>query len=425
MLDFDAQQEAIKNRMRRYGSQGYEAPQGQMVGRHFVAPNALQQLAAGLRGYGAIKGTAQAEQELKDLTGKRNQAMTETTAAYVNALRGKAATEAPKEMFVADDGGGGEMTMGTQVTPAVAPDPLKAFEIAMQSPDANMRQMGTTQFSQYQQNQAAQQQKIADQQAADAKVQAQKDQQTQLWEASGGDPQKFLAAGGDFEFAKTVVDGQGLGAPKVARVVETFDPKTGRPVQQQLDVNGNPVGAPIPVYVPPKAPSVAPAPKDPKIVNTDNGPMAYVDGRLVPIEGAPTPPKQSASSNISYIASRFLGDDKTPGVLSATPQGGWFGVSGAMGSGTQSAKEFDNLREQLSTELRTMFRIPGEGALSDKEQAQYGIQLPERGNSEALNRKILNDVVIRANSRIGNSPRIPAPANNVNPSVQNLLDKYR
>jgi hypothetical protein len=383
---------------------------GQMVSGHYVAPHFTQVLAEGLRGYSDIKGEKQADQELKDLTGKRQTAITDNRRAYIDALRGKAATEAPKEMFVADDGGGGEMTMGTQVTPAVAPDQLKAFEIAMQSPDANLRQMGTTQFSQYQQNQAAQQQKIADQQAADARVQAQKDRQTQLWEASGGDPQKFLAAGGDFEFAKTVVDGQGLGAPKVARVVETIDPKTGRPVQQQLDVNGNPVGAPIPVYVPPKAPSVAPAPKDPKIVNTDNGPMAYVDGRLVPIEGAPTPPKQSASSNISYIANRFLGDGTTPGILDRTAQGGYFGVGGFLGSGTESAKEFDNMREQLSTELRTMFRIPGEGALSDKEQAQYGIQLPARGNSKELNKRILTDIMTRAQSRVGAGPTNPPPS---------------
>jgi hypothetical protein len=138
--------------------------------------------------------------------------------------------------------------------------------------------------------------------------------------------------------------------------------------------------------------------------------MAYVGGRLEPIEGAPTPPKQSASGNISYIASRFLGDGTTPGILDNTAQGGYFGLGGAFGSGTQSAKEFDNMREQLSTELRTMFRIPGEGALSDKEQAQYGIQLPDRGNSKELNKKILNDVIIRAQSRVGAGPTNPPPS---------------
>jgi hypothetical protein len=90
-----------------------------------------------------------------------------------------------------------------------------------------------------------QQKQLAEQQAK-----AKQDQQAQLWQQSGGNPQAFLAAGGDVNFAKTLIEGQNLGRTTVARTVETVDAR-GRPVTQQLDSNGNPVGAPIPRYVAP------------------------------------------------------------------------------------------------------------------------------------------------------------------------------
>jgi len=213
---------------------------------------------------------------------------------------------------------------------------------------------------------------------------------------------------------KPITVGNTLVDPETFQPVYTAPEKVNKAKDLLIpDASGNlvPNTALINVQSQVRAAGRAPAaPRDTKIVNTDNGPMAYVNGRLEPIEGAPTPPKQSASSNISYIASRFLGDGKTPGILDNTAQGGYFGLGGALGSGTQAAKEFDNMREQLSTEIRTMFRIPGEGALSDKEQAQYGIQLPARGNSKELNKRILTDVMTRAQSRVGAGPTNPPPS---------------
>ena len=57
MTDFDLQQQLIEQRRRQYaGQRDFQAPQGQMVGRHYVAPNALQYLAAGLRSVGGMRG---------------------------------------------------------------------------------------------------------------------------------------------------------------------------------------------------------------------------------------------------------------------------------------------------------------------------------------------------------------------------------
>jgi hypothetical protein len=213
--------------------------------------------------------------------------MAETTNAYVNALRGtpEKRTEVPQEMFVADDAGGGEMAMGTntQVTPAVAPDPLRAYEIAMQSPDSAMRQSGMTQFTQFQQRQAEEQQ-----------AKAKKAQQAQLWQQSGGNPQAFLEAGGELDFAQNMVSGQTLGKSKVARTIETVDQKTGRKVNVMIDEFGNQVGEAVPAYVPPKAP---PAPRAPTVIQTATGPMILnTDGSARPVVGPDGKPIASAST---------------------------------------------------------------------------------------------------------------------------------
>jgi hypothetical protein len=149
MDDFETQQSDLRSRAQaaRQGTR-YQNPQGRMVGRIYVAPNPLEYLSEALRSAGAGRDAQMATGEMKELSAKRNQAMTDTTTAYVNALRGtpEKRTEMPQEMFVADDAGGGEMTMGTntQVTPAVAPDLVRANQILMQSPDPAMRTAGMT-----------------------------------------------------------------------------------------------------------------------------------------------------------------------------------------------------------------------------------------------------------------------------------------
>lgn len=141
-------------------------------------------------------------------------------------------------------------------------------------------------------------------------------------------------------------------------------------------------------------------------------------GRSTPNVG-----KVGAMNNLNYLADKFTtgwtdekGNEKKP-ILETTPQGGWLGITGVVGAATdtQAAKTFDNNVEQMSTELRKIFRIPGEGALSDKEQSQYGIQLPKKTNSAELNAQIVKDLKVRTvNSVIpgGVNPLQAAPAGN-------------
>jgi len=122
--------------------------------------------------------------------------------------------------------------------------------------------------------------------------------------------------------------------------------------------------------------------------------------------------KSNAAQSMQYVIDQFSDQKdakgrpiKGSGALSRTAQGGIMGATGIIGGMTdsQDQKRFNNLKEQLSTELRTLFRIPGEGALSDKEQAQYGVQLPDVRNSREINESILRDIGARVKLRQNNS----------------------
>ena len=137
----------------------------------------------------------------------------------------------------------------------------------------------------------------------------------------------------------------------------------------------------------------------------------------------PNVSKVGALKNLNYLADKFTsgwtdekGNEKKP-ILETTPQGGWLGITGFVGAATdtQAGKAFDNNVEQLSNELRKIHRIPGEGTLSDKEQAQYGIQLPKKTNSRELNEQIIQDMKIRGVNAVmpgGVNPLQPAPTGN-------------
>jgi hypothetical protein len=91
------------------------------------------------------------------------------------------------------------------------------------------------------------------------------------------------------------------------------------------------------------------------------------------------------------------------------------GPMGAVGKASrvfdsQDVMRFENLNQQLSTDLRTVFRIPGEGPLSNQEQQQYGLQLPSVNYDQATNEAIMNDLEVRAGLRSGQSaPQAGSP----------------
>jgi hypothetical protein len=133
----------------------------------------------------------------------------------------------------------------------------------------------------------------------------------------------------------------------------------------------------------------------------------------------PSPGKLGAKKSIDAISKQFLGQDtidqngqalKTPGLIDQTASGGLFGYKGVFTSGTQEAKKFDNLREQLSGEMRKVFRIAGEGTLTDADQKQLGIQLPSRDYDAQTNKDIMANIAMRVENAVfplgmsGNQP---------------------
>lgn len=83
--------------------------------------------------------------------------------------------------------------------------------------------------------------------------------------------------------------------------------------------------------------------------------------------------------------------------------GGVFGLEGQAQKlfNRDRATFFDNQIQQLSADLRQIFRIPGEGSLSDYEAKQYGIQLPSLNYSPEVNKQVLQSIEQRVAARIG------------------------
>jgi hypothetical protein len=103
--------------------------------------------------------------------------------------------------------------------------------------------------------------------------------------------------------------------------------------------------------------------------------------------------------------------EKMEEQLGKVRTGGPLGMVGALSRvfDSQDAKLFESYRQQLSSALRTALRIPGEGALSDFEQRQYGLQLPELGQSPENNQQILRSLRDQVRLAAGMAPLESAP----------------
>lgn len=128
-LDYDTALELARQRARQYGGQmQYQAPQGQMVGGMYIAPNPLQYIAEGLRSFGGMRGEQMAQDEMKQLTEGRRQAV-------ADALRGFSEKSQGIHENVAGD------NMGP-TRPAQAPDMRAAYAQLMESGVPELSQAG-------------------------------------------------------------------------------------------------------------------------------------------------------------------------------------------------------------------------------------------------------------------------------------------
>lgn len=150
MEDFETQSADIRSRLNsaRQNTQ-YQAPQGRMSGRIYVAPNALEYLAAGLRSAGAGRDAQMAIGELQDLQGKRQSAIADALRGFGEKSQGAPAFEAagPAQQGapMADPLGleGGQAVSGGGYTvPERKPDLRGAYADLMAAPDASLRNAG-------------------------------------------------------------------------------------------------------------------------------------------------------------------------------------------------------------------------------------------------------------------------------------------
>lgn len=205
MTDFDLKQQLAAQRLRQYGDQAqFQAPQGQMVGRHYVAPNALQFLASGLRSIGGMQGKAQAEQELQQIGEQRTQASQKALAEFLRQSQGTPEQKTPFQAPAFDEQDAQMMSQqGMQnVTPAVPPNMQAAYSALLQSPDQGMQRMGMEGATKFAMDQAEQQRKLAEQQRILSLLQTMS-------------PQQAIAAGVPPDMVKQYMESRNYGRDKV------------------------------------------------------------------------------------------------------------------------------------------------------------------------------------------------------------------
>lgn len=129
MQDAEFEQQLLADRLRRaQAMRGEQGPQGRMVGNVFVAPNAMQYLAAGLRQYSGMRDEKDAQTALKDASSKRQEVNAKAMAEFLRRSQGTP-ENAP------GDGMG-------PVMPAQAPDLRGAYGALSQAADPDMRKAG-------------------------------------------------------------------------------------------------------------------------------------------------------------------------------------------------------------------------------------------------------------------------------------------
>jgi hypothetical protein len=161
-------------------------------------------------------------------------------------------------------------------------------------------------------------------------------------------------------------------------------------------------GAPMAAGV---APGAAPAPGAGRLGNLltptelraaglPEGTVAQLDpksGKVNVISSVPATQRTSTENKERSVRRIEAASELLQKQLDRVATGGPLGITGAVGRvfDSQDARQFETFKEQLSGGLRAALRIPGEGALSDREQAQYGLTLPSLGMSKERNIEIM------------------------------------
>jgi len=390
-------------------------PQGQMVSGHFVAPSITQYLASGLKGYQANQLDRQSDKEEETGAMQKQKRLADAQQKYLDALRPQQVqtgeTKQPFEASQMDRFGAPQQGQVQATQPVMGqrqPTPQEMYAAQMQyaadlqDPQALMQaanqNIGYRVKQDDKQDEREYSDKIYNRGRADKLSDV--DAERKYQDIVRKDTQDLQVSQQDRQFAQQFQmqkQSQNFAAGQQSRSqsFQAGENQKSRDATAALKKGETGINW---KYDAQSDEFVAPP--------TPDFPMGRRSGNIA---------KNNAGKSMDYVIGQFRGqyDDKGQplkdakgnplelGALNKTTQGGIMGVSGAIGKLTdsQDQRRFDNLKEQMSTELRTLFRIPGEGTLSDKEQAQYGIQLPSVYNSKETNEKILKDVETRIKLR--------------------------
>lgn len=254
-MDYDQQIQAALLR-KKSAQTGFDTPQGQMVSGRFVAPNALQYIAAGLRGVSGARDAEMAEQEVQDLQGKKQQAISQALRTFgEKANPSQAGTGATN---LVNDALPPEMQIGAM--PKMAPrqpDMTGAYQALADSGVSDLQKAGMQGFLQMPQMQAQAQAREDDRAFKQQEAQANREAKAQqlatehqrrmdMLQAQNASRADMLAAQQDFQREMKKMQAQGASAQPYFQPVQTaqgvmaFNARTGR-MEPILGGNGQPV----------------------------------------------------------------------------------------------------------------------------------------------------------------------------------------
>lgn len=244
-MDFNRQRQDLQDRRKVFAGQSqYQSPEGQMVSGHFVAPNPLQYLAAGLRSFGGMAGEKYANEELKALDQKERDMMMSETKALAQALRGT-----PGQVMQPITPNDDEGNINPQVQMPGTPGSYDAFlSRAMESPLPQFQQIGMQGLASMPEREA----KVAERQAErDFRVKQLQDQHAMRMEAlqaQNASRQQMAEEQRAFQMEMQKMRASMAGAAaqpyfqpvQTAQGVMAFNARTGR-VEPVMGTQGQPI----------------------------------------------------------------------------------------------------------------------------------------------------------------------------------------
>jgi len=384
-LDYDTALQLAQQRVKQYGAQiPFQVPQGQMVGGRYIAPNALQYIAEGLRSFGGMRGEQLAQDEIKQLTQAKRQAV-------ADALRGFSEKSQGTPENVAADGMG-------PTRPAQAPDMRGAYAQLMQSGIPELSQaalQGLTQLPQVEAQQKEREENRAFRTQEAQLAREARAQEAQLAREARMQELQFRLADARASQAERLAAQKELKQILLAGQNETRQIMGGTQNQPTFDKD---LGAFV----------YKPTPQEPQ-------------GKVVPLQN--TTGQRDAKNALKVIAQAEGLLDKATGSYVGVAADEFARLFGVSTPGARGAAQLKALEGELISKMPKM-----SGPQSDKDVLLYKQMAGQIGDPTipAATKRSALEAIKQIQSRYAGVPNVPkeAPQTSAAPSITDLLKKY-